>query len=350
MKNKNKLGLFIGGYRWSGSGAVCDWLSGHEGLAEPEGSDSSYGEIRAVNYGIKYLVQTAAGMIRWGERLGRWAICPDPKLQNKILGSYLNSQRGPLSPVYLILDYLFTTAAKHFIIPSLSAYKPLLDSQLGRDFSSDKEYLQAIEQFAKSLKKNTFNSSTPPWEVKEVIHSASAVIAVLNERISREGIIPIYNNAFSGLHPEHFNLLEPELFRRKIFILVRRDPRDQFADLVHFSGSTFSWSVDKFIKQYADVQNRTTKYLQTRGESTEEFITLLNFENFVRNDKDLRSNLKTELETFWEDKSYSPKGEWLAGNFKPEESIKNIGLYRNSGLKKPIERIEKELSKYLMDI
>jgi hypothetical protein len=342
---KYPLGVFVGGFRWSGSGAVCDWLGGHEGLAEPEGSDSAYGEIRAVNYGIRYLVLTAAGAIRWGETLGRYAICPDPVLQKKILGPSL-----AVSKINRTLDLLFTVAARFFITPPLKGYRPLLNAQLGRDFAEDRDYLNAVSHFCSSLRSNIIDKKIDPWRDSKVIESASSVIAVLHKRMCSEGIVPIYNNAFSGLNPELFNLVSDNLFSKKIYILVRRDPRDQFADLVQFSGSTFSWTVGKFINQYKKVQERTARFLEMQNDNSNHMIRLVNFEHFVRNDKETRDKLRDELENFWSEKHLAPKGQWCSGKFKPEESMENIGLYKRAGLTKAIDRIERELSEYLVDI
>ncbi len=93
----SNLGIFIAGYRWSGSGAVSDWLAGHDSLCRVEGSEAAFGEIRAINYGLRFLVQTAAGRIPYGERFGRWALCPDPLLWPKILGPALTLKRGRFS-------------------------------------------------------------------------------------------------------------------------------------------------------------------------------------------------------------------------------------------------------------
>lgn len=356
------LGLFVGGFRWSGSGAVSDWLAGHQGLCQLEGCQASFGEIRAINYGLRYLAQTAAGVVPWGERLGRWALCPDPRLWDQVLGVPLTARRGVLSPLYFMADLAFASAARFRIIPGLPVYKPLLDTQLGRDFTQDAEYLGLASAYVASLhgyldRKASAGSGEagtgrpPPWQDPEVRQAASAVIGLFYRRLTREGRVPIFDNAFSGLNPELFGLVSHEVFLKRVLLLIRRDPRDQFVDLVRCSGSTFSWTVGSFIQQYRRAQEKTAKFMADTADaigSGSRFIQVVGFEDFVRDTGGTRTRLQSDLLAFWAADGQGPAGDWLPGAFRPEQSVRNIGLWRSSGMHGAIERISKELPEFLV--
>lgn len=352
--DQKPLGLFVGGFRWSGSGAVSDWLAGHEGLSQLKGCEASFGEIRAINYGLRYLAQTAAGTVSWGERLGRWALCPDPRLWGKVLGDSLTARRGPLSSLYFLADLAFTSAARFRIIPGLRFYKPLLDTQLGMDFTQDSEYLSAVSAYATSLhgyldrKAGTSLPGSAPWQDKEVQKAASSVISLFYHRLTRDGRLPIFDNAFSGLNPELFGLLSGNVFRKKVLLLVRRDPRDQFVDLVRCSGSTFSWTVSSFIRQYRSAQAKTASFLAEMDGDGSCLVRVLGFEDFVLDTGGARTALQAELLDFWAGEGQGPSGAWLAGSFRPEQSAANIGLWRTAGMSRAIKIISRELPEFLV--
>lgn len=368
IKTGSRLGIFIAGYRWSGSGAVSDWLAGHDGLCRVEGSEAAFGEIRALNYGLRYLLQTAAGHIRYGERLGRWALCPDPELWDDILGSPLTRERGKLSVLYTLADALYFTAASYHIIPRVTKYKQLLDAQLGMDFRSDKEYLDIIHNLTTSLQnymshKNKKRTSTGPEDNDSIRLSASMLLSLFYQRLSRNGKVLIFDNAISGINPEHFKLLDPYMFPGQIIIFVRRDPRDQFAELVKYSGSTFSFSVGKFIRQYRHTQAKTRQYIDEvngQNQNNIRFIRQVSFEDFVLNTGNLRTRLKDDLQEFWKPFGIKEIKNWSKGSpnvevsdgmnnlFNPGKSMVNIGIWRSSGLHRQMNRISNELSEFIL--
>lgn len=358
MKENQKtcpLGLFVGGFRWSGSGAVSDWLAGHEGFYQIEGCQASFGEIRAINYGLRYLTQTAAGQIRWGERLGRWALCPDPGLWGAVLGKPLTSRRGALAPLYYLADLAFTSAARFRIIPGLPVYKGLLDTQLGRDFWQDEEYLAAVSSFVAALHmyidETGFAAAEGffPWDHRAVRQAAGGILELFFHRLSRNGRVPIFDNAFSGLNPELFGLLSDGPFRQRVLLLVRRDPRDQFVDLVRCSGSTFSWTVGAFIRQYRKAQEKTLGFMEKLGGDDTVMVRLIGFEEFVLDREDARTRLRQDLLSFWRSGHTVPDATLGPGSFRPEESARNIGLWRQSPMKTAIDRISRELPEFLVE-
>ncbi len=372
IKTGSRLGIFIAGYRWSGSGAVSDWLAGHSGLCRVEGSEAAFGEIRAINYGLRFLVQTAAGRIRYGERLGRWALCPDPELWGRVLGSPLTRERGRFAGLYTFADALYFMAARFHIIPRVTKYKQLLDAQLGMDFREDKEYLFCVETLADSLRSYMHRikeekSKSDPEDNDDVVEAASSLLSLFHRRLSENGRVLIFDNAISGLYPESFGLVSSSIFPGQIIIFVRRDPRDQFAELVKYSGSTFPWSVGKFIRQYRATQERTKKFVENISVKAPEqqdpnnsiLIRQVSFEDFVLDRNNVRTRLKEDLQIFWKAFGISTNGKWLEADtgdktgdgmnslFNADRSKLNIGIWRNSKLKKQMNRITAELSDYI---
>lgn len=375
MSNVDKntgLAVFTAGYRWSGSGAVSDWLGGHEDLCRVNGSEAAFGEIRAVNYGLRYLVQTAAGRIPYGERLGRWALCPEPEMWPEILGGTLTRERGALSGLYALVDYVYFTAARFHVIPRVTKYKQMLDTQLGMDFRNDEEYLQLVTDLNGALReymrrKREEKYSFGPEHDEPVRLAASRILSLFYRRLGQDGRVLIFDNAISGLNPELFHLLHPSYFSGQVIIFVRRDPRDQFAELVKYSGSTFSWSVGKFIRQYRNLQEKGKMFLDSVSPETSSmdesgcsrFIRQVSFEAFVLDKDDTRTRLKEDLQEFWASYGIKYVKDWSEGSsdvelvdganglFNPEKSKVNIGIWRNAGLTRQMQRISNELSEYI---
>jgi len=367
----SSFGIFIAGYRWSGSGAVSDWLAGHNGLCRVKGSETAFGEIRAINYGLRYLVLTAAERISYGERFGRWALCPDPELWEKILGAPLTHSRGKSAFLYTMADLLYYTAARFHITPPVTGYKQLLDTQLGMDFRSDREYLEAVSKLTDSLRNYMYGqkdkSRTGPELDEAVRYQTSRLLSLFYDRLSTNGKVLIFDNAISGLYPELFNLLHFSFFPGQVIIFVRRDPRDQFAELVKYSGSTFSWSVKKFIRQYRSTQEKTGEFIESvsnklisiDNRSNSMFIRRISFEDFVLNRDNKRTRLKNDLQEFWKYFCMEEIKEWSKGSpdlevadgmnglFNPEKSKENIGIWREAGLTRQMRRIEDELGEFI---
>ena len=367
-----KIGIFIAGYRWSGSGAVTDWLGGHNGLCRVKGSEAAFGEIRAVNYGLRFLVQTAAGRIPYGERLGRWALCPDPKLWRPVLGDPMTACRGSRAWLYKLIDYIYINTARFFIIPGVTKYKEMLDAQLGRDFREDEEYLDLVKGLTDALRlymqnKNDEKYAFGPEHDEDVRFAASGILSVFYRRFHRDGRVLIFDNAISGLNPELFHLLHPAVFPGQVIIFVRRDPRDQFAELVKYSGSTFPWSAGKFIKEYRHTQEKSRQFIESikrppdgaDDSGCDRFVRQISFESFVLDKDETRSRLKQDLQKFWKPYGIEPLDDWLAGSpdveaadgmngyFNAERSKDNIGIWRTAGLAGQMRRISKDLTDFI---
>jgi len=308
LKPEKGLGIFVAGYRWSGSGAVSDWLGGHSALCRVRDSEAAFGEIRALNYGLRFLLLTAAGRIPYGEKLGRWALCPDPRWWSEVLGPPISRERGRLAFFYLLLDWLYFSAARLKVIPSVRKYKQLLDSQLGQDFRHDEEYQETVRQLVAVLRSFARRSRSSGRQEKPENDNSlrlafSQIIDLFARRIGTDGQFLVFDNAISGLHPEFFHLLHPNVFPGQIILFVRRDPRDQFAELVKYSGSTFPWSVGSFIRQYRQAQEKTQRFIDEAAAQNAEgagrrFIRRISFETFVLNKNGVREQLQQDLQNF----------------------------------------------------
>jgi hypothetical protein len=140
MNSQNQFGIFISGFRWSGSSALSDWLESFPSLRKPLESDAPYGEIRALNYGLNYLLKTAEGLRPFGESLGRYALIPERKLWSEVFGKSLSSERGMSSLPMRLSDQALMSVARFRLNPPLSSYGPLLNTQLGKEFQKDEHH------------------------------------------------------------------------------------------------------------------------------------------------------------------------------------------------------------------
>ena len=168
----------MAGYRWSGSGAVSDWLADHDCFVQPQGSEAAYGEIRALNYGLRNLVRIASGDALYGERFGRHALCPDHSMKRQILGPPLSLESGAHGVVRYLLDVLYMVVAQTRVQPHPRHYDTLLNAQLGCDFRGDEEYLTVVRDLVAVIRKETKTGSSgePLWQRRDVQIGATRLL------------------------------------------------------------------------------------------------------------------------------------------------------------------------------
>ncbi len=344
---KQRLGIFVAGFRWSGSGAVSDWMAGRAALRQAPNSEASFGEIRAINYGLRNSLLAAEGPRPFGERLGRHALCPDNTLKRQILGAPLSASRGALVGTALNLaDLIFTSGARFRIIPGMHMYEHLINHQLGKNFREDEEYLTIVRRFQETLRASIRGPGARLTlsEHPDIVAAASDLIALFYDRLSSEDRIPIFDNAFSGLYPRLFDIISPERFQKQIIVLVKRDPRDQFAELVKYSGGTFPFMGGSFIKTYAQRIDRVKNFIRKAEGSPHRSVRLIDFESFVLDTDGVRSKLDAELNAALSEFGLDSRP--AEQKFFPERSAKNIGVWKGSFWKREIAQISKELSDY----
>ncbi len=343
----NRVAMFVAGYRWSGSSAVCEWLEDFGCFRKPRGCETSFGEIRAFNYGLMLSLAVGEGRTFLGDRLARKALHPESRGRRALLGPSLNWQKGPASPMFAALDALYMVAVSPFLNPKASTYGRMLDIQLGCDHRGDAGYRGRVSAFVDALR-NRMRTPDPrvPFDSDPAVRSAvSALMALFYDRLRDDASVPIFDNAISGLYPERFDLVGPAEFQRQVILLVHRDPRDQFAELVKYSPKNHPWMVKGFIRTYRALMARTEAWLSNSGRVPGRMAANLSFEAFVCDTDGCRSGLRESIgqvarESFGTIPRFEPK-------YDADASRKNIGVWRKSGLDREMRLIERELPEYL---
>jgi hypothetical protein len=346
INTKKRLGIFTAGFRWSGSSALSDWLESFSSVRKPPGCKSAYDEIRALNYGLTLLIGGVEKTLLYGEQLSRYSMYPDKSQWKRIFGK-------PLSPKTIFIDALFMTLAKGRLNPGLESYGSLLSTPLGRDYRSDTEYIKALSRLTESarrvIKKHPRRRS---WESiagdKEFSESVSAFLALFYDRLSSSGAVPVFDNAVSALNTRFFDLVENTVFPVQLIMLVKRDPRDQFAELVKYSAKTFSFMVNRFIKDYRKNITGAVDFVSAAGRTTSssgKIVKLIDFEDFVYDTSGIRTELGSIISALLSDFSFPD--DFDHSFYDPGKSKPNIGLWKDSGMKREMGLIKKSLPEFL---
>lgn len=139
----------------------------------------------------------------------------------------------------------------------------------------------------------------------------------------------IIDEPFSSLNPQ--NTLS--FFHHAKTIIIHRDPRDTFLNASKYKYSFIPSEVDDFILWYKFMQLQSSK-------SSDKNIYRISFEDLVLNyDKEIEGLLNfLEIDPV---KHVFPKR-----YFKPDESCKNVYLWKKEKSNPDITKIEKELSDF----
>ena len=349
-----RLGIFTAGFRWSGSSALSDWLESFSSVRKPPGCKAANDEIRALNYGLTLLVKQVEKTRLYSEQLSRYSMFPDKSRWNTVFGRPLTADKGALSQVIKLADSLFMAAAKGRLNPGIDSYGPLLSTSLGRDYRDDREYIEALHTLNEAARHViTKHPGRRSWETisadREFSAAVSGFFALFYDRLSQSGAVPVFDNAFSALNPRYFDLVESNAFPRQLIMLVKRDPRDQFAELVKYSTKTFSFMVRGFIRDYKKIVTGAVNYVDTTAAdsraSSGKVIKLIDFEDFVYDSSGIRSEIESRLSDMLTDFSYP--ADFNPHFYDPEKSKPNIGLWKKSGLKREMNLIINSLPEYL---
>ena len=346
-KKINRLGIFTAGFRWSGSSAVSDWLESFSSVRKPEGCEASNDEIRALNYGMTIFLKIILSKYYVGEKLARYSMCPDKKDWNRFFGDPLYKEKGIFAPFIAAADSFFMTAAASHLTPGLDMYKPLLDLQLGCSYKNDDEYLNVVSDFTEAVRKalkQKYSSWNEVSKDKNLSDAASALFALFYDRYIERGYVPVLDNAISGLNPHFYDLVSSEYFKKKVIIFVVRDPRDQFAEQVRFSAKTFSFMARSFVTDYRKKYEKTSEFVSSMKDSAGSDVYMISFEDFVSNKNGIRDRLKSSLSNYLE--SFNMNDSFDPSVYSAEKSLKNIGVWKKSGMKKEMEYISRELEQF----
>ena len=351
---KQRLGIFLSGFRWSGSSAVSDWLEIFSILKKPENTETANDEIRALNYGLTFLLKSLEKPLFTRETLARLTMYPDRAGWNEVFGKPLSAERGFISPVLRLLDCIFMALASGRLNPPPDSYGYLLKQSLYRDFRSDTEYREALASLAMALRDSLKNPS-PGRDSRDSLESfgslkksVSSLLALFYDRMMKEkGNILVFDNAVSGLNPRYYHLVDRESFDTQLIIFVMRDPRDQFAEQVKYSTRTFPFMVPGFVSDYLKLAARTEKYVSELSALPGRTVRLINFEDFVCDTGGTRTGLKQLISKMLDSTGF----EWCFNPdaYSADESKKNTGVWKQSSMKREIKYIEKKLAPFLRE-
>ena len=348
--DNQRFGVFTSGFRWSGSSAVSDWLESFSSIRKPEGCESAYDEIRALNYGLTIFLKIIMRKYYVGEQLAKYSMCPEKCEWKRFFGEPLYKSKGCYAPLIAAADSFFMTAAASRLTPGLDKYSPMLEKQLGSSFKEDKEYNAVVLNFTNAVRYASEQKYSTWDEVsgdKNLVSAVSAFISFFYDRYISRGYVPVIDNAISGLNPHFFDLVSPDYFRKKIIIFVVRDPRDQFAEQVKFSAKTFSFMAKHFVSDYRKKYNKTSEFVSSMKNTKDSDVYMLSFEDFVSNKNSTRDNLESSISRHLE--SFNLKTDFDKTSYSAEYSSKNIGVWKNSGMNKEMDFISRELKSFLKE-
>lgn len=340
---RRRLGIFVSGFRWSGSSAVSDWLYGFDAIDRPVGSESTIGEIRALNYGVQALLLVAEGRILFGERLARWALCPDPR-RWQLFGKSLYRSRGIRGHLDRVVDATMLALLKGKLRPRLPFYRSMLDEHLGWDALENPVYMQRVQALVDALQNFVDSDTVSVVDDADVVHAVSRLFELFYERLASDASVPVFDNSIAGMNARYYRLFDRDSFDRRLIYLVERDPRDQFAEQVRHSVRTLPSMVNGFIRDYranVDSALALTEHFRDEPKTT---VRVLSFEEFVCSDA-LRDTLGDEVRAALADAGY-PTG-YGSSAFEPERSRKNIGLWQTARLERQMKVVSAELPQWL---
>ena len=340
----SNLGIFIAGFSRSGSSAVVDWLRGNSSIVLPE-----LEEIHSLNHGLSNLLKVVdhnSGNLEW---LARKMLCPNIDLWSDVFGKRLSEHDSQYWLSGFIKENLFVLLVKLRAQDVISGVTDRLNLQLGRDYSTDKEYLEAVKRLIHALRKTKENESLyDSLLLKEI----SSLFAVFYSRWSVDGKLLLFNNAFTGRRAKYFDLIDNSFFTDQIIIFVYSDPRDQFVRKIvgspfHERGArSFNrFMLNQFINEYRNNMDEVQTLIYKSELIPYKQIMLVSFEDFVLNISETRGMLTELFGKKLEDNGFVTS--WNDKYFKPEESKKNIGIWKDAGFDREMQKISKKLPEFL---
>ena len=292
-----KIFVVLGTTR-SGSGAIFDYLKGRQDSWTPFGDAEyflpqiPYGFMQlrsALSEAFHYTVAHEA-IIRFREVANQLA---GPSLPGQHWGGYEEALPG------------FTNEIDEFL-------SKLVDSRMSMRFTWDRMmaarsgegFLGRALRKSKMGKKPVAAERFLPLPHDEVL----TLIRQMHDRLfsagCADGQFTLLNQAGSGWNPHH----STEFFSHRKVLVSTRDPRDQFAELKKFKGST---EVEEYVKWFRNLQSRTV--------TGNPDVSYVKFEDFVLDHEKLSQSILSFLDL-------APS----ESNYVPEESEKNIGQFRRA--------------------
>lgn len=320
MKERNYI--IVSGYGWSGSSALVDLLREFEGIY------FANVEYRMIvdPYGIDNLKSNL---------IEKWSFLNS----SAAIENFLKMAKKYSKPNNLIFSPYGLSYKKHFgnaflknsekYAESLSSYCYVGNSFYHRAFNmssfhcffsrlSDGIYRKTKGRIKIPCKKNVLYFAKPTPEM--FLEKTKEYINCTFDAFFREKNIVLLDQAVSPLNPDSL-----EYFENSKMIIVDRDPRDIYADLIKNKGLigadlAKTHDVEKFVGWYLSGRHNLS-YLKNNKN-----VLIVRFEDLVLKYESMVGKIKDFIGI--DLGPHNKKGEF----FNPDISKKNIGIYKNMGL------------------
>lgn len=298
--------LLVTGTGWSGSGAVSDFLRGLASVNEPfPPPELSLFRGRINNVTVADVVAASDG--------GDWPQALAGFVLTSVLGFGLTDLEGQV----------------HEQAMRKSAYAHVV-----RDDAAVAALLAAADRLADDGQRLLAHPDLAPRVLPGMLRD-------FFDRVLRVSVTPGQTHVLldNPLRPDHLELLR--LLPRTRAIVVMRDPRDQYVAETYerrVKDGRQLGSVDAFVRSR---RRMVEAFQQARAAADlDRQVHVVWFEDFVTR-REVREDLLREVRLVG---TTAPTG---GGRFRPEESIKNIGIWQSAGDPEEIARIEHGLAHLL---
>lgn len=287
--------IIVGGFHYSGSSAIYDYLRGHSSVLE--GLSESFFDRKEKEFSLVKKLHNL-----WSK--------PVYLRKEKDLIEFLFKNALGIKTPFNYYDY--------GIITSGSVAESFINKSLVKEYLSGFKYILQNYTDSSITKEDFFY---PVVNILKIIHGKEVYekSLVLNQAPTAMSIGAL------SIYP-----------KGTVYCSVKRDPRDQYITLIN--GGYFE------RKDYLDVYDFIEKYKKrfnyfndtTSTMSSDYCFFEVQFEEFVLSES-YRSDLCDALTIPYKE----------SRNFFPEQSSKNIGIHSNFKDQRSIEIIEQELTEYL---
>lgn len=217
--------------------------------------------------------------------------------------------------------------------------------------------LSSIRILRRNINSNSKSSKDKVYLIDQSKLLANSKIYLEKVLNSNNNKVVVTNNAFEPFNPSENNMF----FDNSYSIIVDRDPRDIYLSAINQKGL--------FIPEFE--KNNPVFSLKYIEEQKKDFLGTSNIDTFIWRQKQLRENCKQEKECDriirlkYEDIvcNYENTKDYLFNKlnldsklqkekfkyFNPQNSKKNVGLWKHKRTIPEIIKIEKELNKYIID-
>lgn len=312
--------LIVIGTGWSGSGAVFEYLAGREqDIAAPFGE----AEFR--------LIADPGGLFLLHSTLNN---CFSVHNADNAIKEFLRLCTDLNRRLSFQQSYIPIKMAEHFIQDITAIrYKgaPIYEVQrLGRlkkfIYVLLRDYIHKMQGKTSQL----FPMYYPVDTKNFVDRSIQFIDEIVKYNISdkKQYDFCVINHGGSFWNP----VTSTQFYGQRNTLIVTRDPRDIFVEMKKRGNAYPSFDVEVFCNWYQDMFSRVNV-----NEHNDESVIMIRFEEFVHNFAEEKIRIDTRIGLNHD----------TASSYKPEESKKNIGKFRNELTKKEINTIENKLSKFI---